>query len=297
MMRGGGVAVVALAVIGWQGPARASDKQACLDASSQGQTLRDAHKLLEARDQFRACARASCPDVVASWLNQVDKDVPSLALTAKDGDGNDLVDVKVTLDGTVVATKLDGHSVEVNAGPHSVRFELADGTAVDEQVLTHEGDKNHVVNAVLRKAAPPPPTPAVVTPAIVPPSAVGSAAVTPAPDVALGPATSAGRGQRTVGLVVGGVGVAGLVVGSIFGVNASSKWSSAKKDCQPGACGPGSPSQTEKSDASSAATVSTRSPSSREGWRSRRGQSFSSPRRRDERRAVNPLRVCGCCRR
>ena len=55
---------------------------------------------------------------------------------------------------------------------------------------------------------------------------------------------------------VGGVGVAGLVVGSLFGAVASSKWSAAKSDCGAG-CGPTAPAQGEKSTASSDATIST----------------------------------------
>jgi hypothetical protein len=59
-----------------------------------------------------------------------------------------------------------------------------------------------------------------------------------------------------LGLVVGGVGVAGLAVGSVFGLMASSKWSSAKADCGAG-CGPNAPAQNERSDAQSAATIAT----------------------------------------
>jgi hypothetical protein len=257
MIRGRRVVAVTLAVIAWQEAALADDKQACLDASSEGQTLRDAHKLLEARDQFRACGRATCPAVVlrdcTAWLEATDKDIPSLALTAKDGDGNDLVDVKVTLDGVVVATKLDGRSIEVNTGSHALHFELADGTAVDEQVLAHEGDKNHVVTAVLRKpelsqvAAVPAPPPSPTEPGPLP----------LASEVSVPPATSPSHWQETTGNVIGGVGVVGLVVGSIFGLNASSKWSEAQSDCKPGACGPGSQYAKDKTDADSAATIST----------------------------------------
>lgn len=61
---------------------------------------------------------------------------------------------------------------------------------------------------------------------------------------------------RLAGLIGGGAGGAGLVVGGVFGLVASSKWSSAKTDCGAG-CGPTAPAQQEKSSAQSAATVST----------------------------------------
>src|SRR5580704_15746858 len=79
--------------------ALAADKAACLDASSQAQTLRDAHQLVEARDQLRICARQICPAVVqadcATWLDAVEKSLPTVVLTAKDGRGGDVINVKV----------------------------------------------------------------------------------------------------------------------------------------------------------------------------------------------------------
>ena len=62
------------------------------------------------------------------------------------------------------------------------------------------------------------------TPSGATPSATGSPAAAPSPD---------GSTQRTIGLVVGGVGVAGVVVGSIFGAMAlsGSPCSSSNKTC------------------------------------------------------------------
>ncbi len=45
-----------------------------------------------------------------------------------------------------------------------------------------------------------------------------------------------GSTMRTAGLVIGGVGVAGLVTGGVFGLIASSKWSSGKDDCPGNVC-------------------------------------------------------------
>jgi hypothetical protein len=65
-----------------------------------------------------------------------------------------------------------------------------------------------------------------------------------------------GNGRKAIALVTGGVGVASVVVGSVFGLVASSKWSSARNDCG-GGCGPAAPAQGEKNTAASDATVST----------------------------------------
>jgi hypothetical protein len=61
---------------------------------------------------------------------------------------------------------------------------------------------------------------------------------------------------KTIGLVVGGAGVAGIALGTIFGLLASSKWSQAKNDCGHG-CPNGSPARSEQNEASTDGTVST----------------------------------------
>jgi hypothetical protein len=204
--------------------ARADDKASCLDASSKGQTLRDQHKLLDARQQFRLCAAAACPSVVqtdcASWLADVDKAVPAVVLSAKNGAGADVFDAKVTLDGQPLASRLDGRAIDVDPGRHTFHFELADGTHADLEVLVREGEKSQAVTAQLG----------------VVPSASAAATATPAGATA----QTASRPLRTVGWVLGGLGAAGLVVGTAFGVVAISDKSSA--GCVDNLCNPGTTS-------------------------------------------------------
>src|SRR5580658_608195 len=92
--------------------AHAADHAACMDAVSQGQTLLDQHKLVEARDRFRVCAGAACPSVVqadcANWLASVEKSIPTVVVTAKNATGEVLVNVKVSVDGQPFALRLDG---------------------------------------------------------------------------------------------------------------------------------------------------------------------------------------------
>ena len=62
--------------------------------------------------------------------------------------------------------------------------------------------------------------------------------------------------QKTIAVVVAGVGVVGLGVGGAFGLVASSQWSQAKSDCGSG-CSSTSGAQNERSSALGSATVST----------------------------------------
>jgi hypothetical protein len=62
--------------------------------------------------------------------------------------------------------------------------------------------------------------------------------VNPAPDVAPAPPPSAGSGLRTLGFVLGGVGVAGLATGGVTGVLALDRASTVKAHCPSLACDP-----------------------------------------------------------
>jgi hypothetical protein len=72
----------------------------------------------------------------------------------------------------------------------------------------------------------------------IPPLAVEAAPqapVPPAPNVAAQPAPSSGR--RAVGLVIAGVGIASIAVGSVFGVTAIRKRHDAEGACLSAGCG------------------------------------------------------------
>jgi hypothetical protein len=217
--------------------ASAADQAACLSASSQGQTLRDAHKLIEAREQLRVCAAASCPAVVQKdctmWLDDIEKMLPTVVLSAKDGNGSELSDVRVSENGKVIATSLDGVAIPMNPGAHTLRFELKDGKFVEQRTVVQEGKKAFPVTAAFPKAPEPSaPAAAPVSPVVAPPVTTETAAVSPEAQTT---AKSGGR-SRVPAYVVGGVGVAGIVVGSITGLMAMSKKNTADQNCTGSQC-------------------------------------------------------------
>jgi hypothetical protein len=229
----------ALALIAGTSSARA-DKAACIDASSKGQTFADAHKVIEARDQFRICAQRECPAVIqkdcASWFEQAQGRVATLVPIAKDVSGVGLPGVKVSIDGKVVLEKIDGRPVEVDPGTHTLVFESPDGRKGDRSLVIGESEKDIVIAVVLGPpGAPPAPGPAGTAPAT-------AAATSPAP-------------WKTIGLVTAGVGVVSLGVGAVFGVQAIGKKNDA--GCASNGMCPSSPAVTAQGDALSAADVST----------------------------------------
>ncbi len=91
---------------------------------------------------------------------------------------------------------------------------------------------------------------------MVEPGPIVSVAPEAAPAVFPAPTASEGHTQRTLAYVVGGVGVAGIAAGSVFGLYAGAKWSQAKDACG-ASCPPTSPAVSERSTAEGFATAST----------------------------------------
>jgi hypothetical protein len=169
-------------------------------------------------------------------MDQLTQAIPTVVFVAKDATGLELSAVKVSVDGEVVAEHLDGTAVPLDPGSHQLTFEAAGQTPVTRTIILHEGEKDRHEVLVVGSAAPLP------------------AAPTPAPVSTTEPAThDGGDGRRTLGFVVGGTGVAGLVVGSVFGALSFSSWGSANRECPTHA---GCPIQATQ-DRSSAVTSST----------------------------------------
>jgi hypothetical protein len=171
----------------------ADDKQVCTDAYGQAQTLRDAHKLTEAREQLRVCARAECPGFIAkdcaAWLKDVEPRIPSVVLIAKNAAGSDLVDVKVTVDGAPLATKLDGLAVDVDPGAHTFAFEAPDGK-VEQKVVIAEGGKAQRVSVAFGAAGTAPvvtTTPGTGVAASAPVAAAAKPGAAPTPEAGSAP--------------------------------------------------------------------------------------------------------------
>jgi hypothetical protein len=209
-------------------------------AADTGQDLRDAHKPLEARQQFRICAAMTCPKVVQDdctrWLEAVEAAVPSVVVTAKSDAGVDLVDVTVSVDGQPFATKLNGESLSLDPGAHVFHFEAKGGGSLDREVVVAEGERNQRVAVVLQASAPEPEPGSRSAPWASTPSGLGT--------------------QKILAAAAGGVGVVGLGVGTVFGIVALSTRSAANVLC-PGATCPTLSGSEKWSDAVAASNVST----------------------------------------
>lgn len=235
--------VLATTVAGAFASSAMADDKACLDAATKGQRFRDTHKLLEARDQLRICAAASCPTVVqsdcAGWLASVERALPSIVVTARDSTGTSLIDVKVTVDEQPFLARLEGRAVSIDPGPHTFRFEGPGGATLEQVVVAAEGEQNQRVAVVLGKKAatttepgparerPPEPQPQPASDGSARSAGTAGAAPGEAGSASGGTTTPPDRGGsrggspwKTVGWVAAGAGVVGLGLGAVFGMMA-----------------------------------------------------------------------------
>jgi len=186
----------------------------CISANEAVIKLRSEHKLRAERSQLLVCAAPSCPEDVRkecfSREDEVNAQIPTVVFTAKDASGADLTAVKVSMDGEVLAERLEGIALTVDPGEHAFTFEVAGQPPLTKKLLIVQGEKDRR-EAIALGAAPGP------TPGDAPP---------PAPDPGGGLGT-----QKVLALVAGGLGVVGVGVGAAFGLIAMSQKNDAASVC------------------------------------------------------------------
>jgi hypothetical protein len=137
--------------------ARAEDvKQACSTDYEEGQLRRQKGALLASRDALRSCTRSVCPQVIqkdcARWLEEVERAIPSVSISAT-AEGNDAIDVAVTIDGVLAKSRLDGKPIELDPGVHELVFALVGYPELREQVLLTEGEARRTITARFARPA------------------------------------------------------------------------------------------------------------------------------------------------
>jgi hypothetical protein len=213
-------------------------KRECAAANESAQDLRHAGKLREARTNLAACTAASCPGPVredcAQRLKEVEAAIPTVIFEAKNAAGHDLSAVRVTMDGEPLLDKLTGTAIALDPGEHHFAFEADGLRRFEDTVVLREGDHDRLVQVALDLSTPPSHAEATTSPWLDP------------------------NTQRALGLSIGAAGVAGIVVGSIFGLTAKSTYDDAlRTECgaNPNACTPQGARDWQT--ASSQATVAT----------------------------------------
>lgn len=215
-------------------PVRAAQPKTtdCLAASEASITLGNLHQLHNARSQLLVCSSASCPaDIQKECLRRVEevnRAIPTIIFAVKDRAGKDLSGVKVSMDGAVLAERIDGNALSIDPGEHTFTFEVPGQPTFEEKLVIREAEKERREPIVIG-------APSIVASS---PSVVAATSLAPQPQQPQQPAQSprysapaepktetrpALGTQKALALVAGGVGVVGAVVGTIFGLQSKSK--------------------------------------------------------------------------
>lgn len=201
---------LSLFALTFSGVARA-DKEACARAAESYQELRDQSRLQEGRAKLLVCAATECPKLIradcTNWLEELNRTMPSVVIQVDLRKDDKASDLQVFFDGKALDDKALGTSMPVDPGKHRVRAVLGKD-AVEREILVAVGEKNKAVALQFDASAAEPPK---NVPPQDPPVSGGSRSVGP--------------------YVLGGVGLASLVVFGVFQGIGRSQFSDLEGGC------------------------------------------------------------------
>jgi len=169
--------------------ARASEPTKCASSYEGAQLLRQRGKLVDAREAARTCAQEGCPEIArkdcASWIEQLDREIPSVAVAARDERDQEVGGARIFIDSMPRADAGSGRPIDLDPGTHAIRVEANGYDAVEQSSTIVQGERGRILRITLRKrvaVAPPPPLtaepkPAESAPSLVPAFVVGAFSV------------------------------------------------------------------------------------------------------------------------
>jgi hypothetical protein len=131
-------------------PAEAPSKASCAQAYESAQESRAAGQLQETQKRLSVCARPECPSFVqkdcARWLEEVDRELPSVIIRAEGLDAQAAGEVRVTLDGQPVPNAFGGGPITLDPGRHELVAESPGGSRMARTIVAQQGVQNRSVN-------------------------------------------------------------------------------------------------------------------------------------------------------
>ncbi len=181
----------------------------CVAAHLDNQKLRQQGELQDARQQLVFCAQDACPPPIRTecvgWLGELDAQMPTVVIGAKDKAGKDTSAVRVSVDGKLVAEQLDGRPMSIDPGPHEVTC-IHDRKTRVEKVVIAQGKKNRPITCSFEEQ--------VAAPVVE--------------------AEGAPVGQLVAGIVIGVVGLGGVATFAALGTIGKSEAADLDVACREG---------------------------------------------------------------
>jgi hypothetical protein len=134
---------------GPDGPIAATD---CMTAYEEANDRLRSSALLEAKPFLLICAKSECGiflqrECLTAYTRLDTEDIPTVVLAVTDDAGVRQSEVQVTVDGQVLATRIDGRPLPVDPGIHDFSFSSAGVVFATERVLMVQGQRNRAIAA------------------------------------------------------------------------------------------------------------------------------------------------------
>jgi hypothetical protein len=215
----GGLALGGLAALNGLGATAAEaqeeapSKASCAQAYESAQESRAAGQLQETQKRLSVCSRPECPSFVqkdcARWLEEVERELPNVIVTAVGLDPAKAREVSVKLDGNVVPDAIGGAPVSLDPGRHELSAESPGRPPVTRVIMAQQGVQNRVVELDFSEPAP-----------------AAASAVAPVDAGAGG-----GTNLRPYAYVAWGVGAVGFGMFAVLGTLGRADEKALKDDC------------------------------------------------------------------
>ena len=198
----------------------ASTGASCEASYEKAQTDRVAGHYISASSSALACSQIQCNQAIVRecmrLYESLQQDTPTLVFAAQKGEGGELIDVKVEMDGKQVAERITGRPMAVDPGPHQFAFIEPTRGRIETTESARVGDHARVIQVTFpdpNAKNPPPGEPGAATPDQA--SAKKSHAIPP------------------MTFVLGGVGVVGLATFAYFRVSGVGDYNHYNSTCSP----------------------------------------------------------------
>jgi hypothetical protein len=150
---GGYFCGVSLAVLAAAGPAIAQEespsKASCAQAYESAQESRAAGQLQETQKRLSVCARPECPSFVqkdcARWLEEVERELPSVVVSAPGLDAEGAQQMTLQVDGKPVTDPLGGAALPLDPGRHELVAEAPGQPPLTRVIMAQQGVQNRPV--------------------------------------------------------------------------------------------------------------------------------------------------------
>jgi hypothetical protein len=200
------------AVIALPAPAAAEppDRPTCARAYESAQRQRRIHALKGARESLLVCSRSECPGWMRKdctpWLGEVEAALPTIVLVVHGEGGVTRTDVRLSVDGELVAERLPPEPIPIDPGAHVLVLEAQGAARLEEHLTLHEGERDRRVELTL-----------------VPKTEAPNAATKPVPPPPGDTQQEDDRPVPTLAWVLGGIGLVTLGAGTYFQISGMTK--------------------------------------------------------------------------